>query len=70
VTLGVVTAVALHLASKYPRVPAVVAFFAPAPAAAVGAAALGMLGGVIAKLAESPGNRRHSDVRQKRELPP
>jgi len=70
VTLGVVTAFAFHLANKYPPVPTVVAVFAPAPAAAVGAAALGMLGGVIAKLAESLGNRRHNDMGQKREAPP
>ena len=70
VTLGVVIAFALHFANKLPRVPSLVEHFKPAPAAAVLAAAFGMLGGVIAKLAESRGNRRHGDVRPKRELPP
>jgi hypothetical protein len=69
VTLGVVTAFALHFANKLPRVPTVVEYFEPAPAAAVLAAAFGMLGGVIAKLAESRGSRRHRDERRERKLP-
>jgi hypothetical protein len=50
ITLGIVTGVALHFANKRPRVPTLVEMFDTLPAAAVLTVALGMLGGVTAKL--------------------
>ena len=59
VTLGVVTGVVLHFASRLPRVPTLVEMFELWPVAAVLTAALGTLGGVIAKLT---GSRWHRSV--------
>ena len=59
VALGLVTGVLFHFANRYPRVPALVELFETWPVAAVPTAALGTLGGVIAKLT---GSRRHRSV--------
>jgi hypothetical protein len=65
VTLGLATGVVLHFANRYPRVPMLVQIFEPWPIAAVPTAALGMLGGVIAKLTGSRSDHSAGDERGK-----
>ena len=70
VTLGLVTGVVLHFANRLPRVPTLVAMFEPWPVAAVMTAALGTLGGVIAKSTGSRWHRSAGDERRNRKQPP
>ena len=63
VTVGLVTGVVLHFANRLPRVPTLVEMFEPWPVAAVLTAALGTLGGVIAK---STGSRLYRSNGAKR----
>jgi len=70
VTLGLVTGVVLHFANRLPRVPTLVEMFEPWPVAAVLTAALGTLGGVIAKLTGSRWHRSAGDERRNQKQPP
>ena len=70
VTLGLVTGVVLHFANSLPRVPTLVEMFEPWPVAAVLTAALGTLGGVIAKLTGSRRHRSAGDERRNPKQPP
>ena len=70
VTLGLVTAVVSHFANRLPRVPTLIEMFEPWPAAAVLGAALGTLGGVIAKFTGSQRNCSAVDERRTRKQPP
>ena len=63
--LGLVTGVVLHFANRLPRVPTLVEMFETWPIAAVLSAALGTLGGMIAK---STGRRRHRSAATSREI--
>jgi hypothetical protein len=70
VTLGLVTGVVLHFANRLPRVPTLVEMFEPWPVAVVLTAALGTLGGAIAKSAGSQWHRSAGDERPNRKQPP
>src|SRR5262245_43014310 len=63
VTLGLVTGVMLHFANRLPSVPTLIEMFEPWPVAGVLTAALGTLGGVIAKLTGSRYYRSAGDQR-------
>ena len=69
-TLGLVTGVVLHFANRLPRVPTLVEMFEPWPIAVVLSAALGTLGGVIAKSTGSRGHRSAGDEPRNRKQPP
>lgn len=57
VILGIVTGIVLHFANRLPRVPQAVEMFEHLSAAAALTAALGMLGGMIARFTASRANR-------------
>jgi hypothetical protein len=69
-TLGILTGVALHFANKLPRVPTLVEMFDTLPAAAVLTVALGMLGGVTAKLTGPRRRRLAGDERREQKQRP
>jgi hypothetical protein len=69
-TLGLVFGVVLHFANRLPRVPTLVEMFETWPVAAVLTAALGLLGGVIAKLTGSRWHRSAVDERRNPRQPP
>ncbi len=71
VTLGLLTGFVFHFANKLPRVPfrTLVEMFEPWPIAAVPTAALGTLGGVIARLTRSRGHHSARGERQNAKQP-